>query len=64
MVTTYINPNGEKKQADLSVEQVEKLKAKGVEVVADPFNDNAPAVSSKLTIHKASDDIGCQSCSA
>ena len=30
----------------------------------DPFNDDTPAVSSKLRIHKAEDEVGCQACSA
>ncbi len=37
---------------------------KAFDNAVDPFEDDAPAVSKKLTIHKASDDIGCQSCSA
>jgi len=33
MTTKYINPNGEIKEAELSAEQVEKLKARGVVVI-------------------------------
>jgi len=33
MTTKYINPNGEIKEAELSAEQVAKLKAKGVQVI-------------------------------
>ena len=33
MLTKYINPNGEVKEAELSIEQVEALKKKGVKVL-------------------------------
>lgn len=67
MITTYINPLGQTKTANLTEEQVAVLKTKeGFKVVelADPFNDDKPAVSSKLTIHSASSEIGCAACSS
>ena len=67
MITTYINPLGQTKTADLTAEQIEVLKVKeGFKVVelVDPFSDDTPAVSKKLTIHRASDEIGCAACSS
>jgi hypothetical protein len=34
MLTKYINPNGQVKEAELSVEQVKALKEKGVKILA------------------------------
>ncbi len=32
--------------------------------ILDPFLDDTPAISSKLTIHNASSEISCAACSA
>lgn len=66
MPIEFINPAGRVNSALLSAEQLQKLQQlEGYKIIEnDPFTSDAPAVSSKLTIHKASDEIGCQSCSA
>lgn len=65
MTVTFINPQGRENRAELTSEQVEILSnLEGYKVVVDPFTDDTPAVSSKLTIHNASSEIGCQACSA
>lgn len=68
MPITFINPEGRTNTADLTSEQVEMLSnLEGYKVLGqmiDPFTSDAPAVSSKLTIHTASAEIGCAACSA
>jgi hypothetical protein len=51
MTTKYINAAGELKEAELSAEQVEKLKAKGVQVIE----------AKKPRIHVS--DTVCEACS-
>jgi hypothetical protein len=59
MLTKYINPVGKVKEADLSVEQVEALKEKGVKVLA------SEAFSMKDTFKRTRIHVGesvCNGC--
>lgn len=50
MLTTYINPNGDKKEADLTPEQIEKLrKTKGFVVVSPPIRPRISVSDSVCT---------------
>ena len=73
MLTKYLNPNNEIKEAELSIEQVEALKEKGVKILAseafsmkDTFKQVAdfdlPEVP-KVRIHRKPFEE-CESCSA
>lgn len=65
MTVNFINPQGRENKAELTSEQAEILSnLEGYKIVefTDPFTSDAPAVSKKLTIHSASDIIGCAAC--
>jgi hypothetical protein len=69
MTVHFTNPQGRTNKVNIKREDLPKLQAlEGYTITkfeaTDPFLDEAPAVSKKLTIHSASDIIGCQSCSA
>jgi len=69
MKVRFTNPQNRVNEAELDEKQVELLKRLSgysimEDVIVDPFKDDTPAVSPKLTIHKAEDDIGCAACSA